>query len=91
MASAPESYIESLELFGMQFGLERMQRLLEQLGHPEATFDAIHVVGSNGKSSTVRFCEALLEAEGVRTGAYTSPHITTFRERIRVGGETLSE
>jgi dihydrofolate synthase/folylpolyglutamate synthase len=91
VASAPESYIESLELFGMQFGLERMQRLLEQLGHPEATFDAIHVVGSNGKSSTVRFCEALLEAEGVRTGAYTSPHITTFRERIRVGGETLSE
>jgi len=91
VASAPESYIESLELFGMQFGLERIHDLLDRLGNPEAEFDAIHVVGSNGKSSTVRFCEALLEAEGVRTGAYTSPHITTFRERIRVGGETLSE
>ena len=73
----------------MQFGLERMHDLLDQLGHPEAEFDAIHVVGTNGKSSTVRFCEALLEAEGVRTGAYLSPHITTFRERIRIGGETL--
>ncbi len=49
------------------------------------------MVGSNGKSSTVRFCEALLEGEGIRTGAYRSPHLTTFRERIRVGGEMMSE
>ena len=83
-------YIESLELMGMQFGLDRMHALMEALGHPEQRFDAIHIVGSNGKSSTVRFCEALLEAEGVATGAYTSPHITTFRERIRIGGETIS-
>lgn len=83
-------YIESLELMGMQFGLERMHALMEALGHPEHRFDAIHIVGSNGKSSTVRFCEVLLEAEGVATGAYTSPHITTFRERIRIGGETIS-
>src|SRR4051794_25648101 len=83
-------YIESLELMGMQFGLDRMHALMKALGHPEQRFDAIHIVGSNGKSSTVRFCEALLEAEGVATGAYTSPHITTFRERIRIGGETIS-
>ena len=50
VASAPESYIESLELFGMQFGLERIHDLLDRLGNPEAEFDAIHVVGSNGKS-----------------------------------------
>ena len=89
--TAADAYIDSLQLFGMQFGLERIHDLLGKLGNPEADFDAIHVVGSNGKSSTVRFCEALLEAEGVRTGAYLSPHITTFRERIRVAGETLSE
>ncbi|MDX6523847.1 MAG: dihydrofolate synthase / folylpolyglutamate synthase [Gaiellales bacterium] len=83
-------YIESLELMGMQFGLERMRALLEALDHPERRFDAIHVVGSNGKSSTVRFCEALLEAEGVRSGSYSSPHITTFRERIRIGGEVIT-
>jgi dihydrofolate synthase/folylpolyglutamate synthase len=83
-------YIESLELMGMRFGLDRMRALMQALGHPEQRFDAIHVVGSNGKSSTVRFCEALLEAEGVASGAYTSPHITSFRERIRIGGETIS-
>jgi dihydrofolate synthase/folylpolyglutamate synthase len=91
MVTSAEAYIESLELFGMQFGLERMQALLAELGNPEREFDAIHVVGSNGKSSTVRFAEALLEAEGVHTGAYLSPHLTTFRERIRIGGETIDE
>ena len=88
---AAEGYIESLELMGMEFGLERMHQLLEALGHPEREFDAIHVVGSNGKSSTARFCEALLEAEGVETGAYLSPHITSFRERIRLHGQVIDE
>jgi dihydrofolate synthase/folylpolyglutamate synthase len=91
MVTSAERYIESLELFGMQFGLERMHALLEALGHPEREFDAIHVVGSNGKSSTVRFAEALLEAEGVHTGSYLSPHLTSFRERIRIGGNTIDE
>ena len=89
--TSASGYIESLELMGMQFGLDRMQALMEALDHPEQRFDAIHVVGSNGKSSTVRFCEALLEAEGVASGAYLSPHLTTFRERIRIGGETIDE
>ncbi|MEA2161226.1 MAG: dihydrofolate synthase / folylpolyglutamate synthase [Solirubrobacteraceae bacterium] len=84
-------YIDSLELMGMAFGLDRIHALLAALGNPERDFDAIHVVGSNGKSSTVRFCEALLEAEGVATGAYLSPHITTFRERIRLRGEVIGE
>jgi len=84
-------YIDSLELMGMEFGLDRMHDLLAALGHPEREFDAIHVVGSNGKTSTVRFCETLLEAEGVRTGSYLSPHITTFRERIRLHGEAIDE
>jgi dihydrofolate synthase/folylpolyglutamate synthase len=91
MVTSAERYIESLDLFGMQFGLERMRALLDKLGHPERQFNAIHVVGSNGKSSTVRFAEALLEGEGIRTGAYLSPHLTTFRERIRIGGQTISE
>jgi len=85
-----ERYIDSLELFGMAFGLERMVDLLGRLGNPERSFDAIHVVGTNGKGSTVLFAEALLEAEGVRTGAYLSPHITSFRERVRIGGAEVS-
>src|SRR3954453_17288907 len=83
-------YIESLELMGMQFGLDRMHALMEALGHPEQRFDAIHIVGSNGKSSTVRFCEVLLEAGGGGPGSYPSPHTTAFRERIRIGGGTIS-
>ena len=82
-------YIDSLELMGMDFGLDRMRMLLDRLDRPQERFDAIHVVGTNGKSSTVRFCEALLRAEGIATGAYTSPHISTFRERIRIAGERI--
>ena len=80
-----EEHLLSLELFGMRFGLERMRRLLTVLGSPQERFRAVHVVGTNGKSSTVRFTAALLEAHGVRTGAYLSPHLTSYAERIRVG------
>src|SRR4051812_48536243 len=80
-----EEHLLSLELFGMRFGLERMRRLLTVLGSPQERFRSVHVVGTNGKSSTVRFTAALLEAHGLRVGAYLSPHLTTFAERIRVG------
>src|SRR5918997_747031 len=73
----------------MRFGLDRMRRLLTVLGSPQERFDAIHVVGTNGKSSTVRMTAALLEAHGVRTGAFLSPHLTSFAERIRIGDRDL--
>lgn len=79
------------ELFGMRFGLERMRRLLTVLGSPQQRFRSIHVVGTNGKSSTARFAAAMLEAHGVRAGAYLSPHLTYFRERIRLADADLSE
>ena len=84
-----EAHLLSLELFGMRFGLERMRRLLTVLGSPQERFKAIHVVGTNGKSSTVRMCAALLEAHGVRAGAFLSPHLTSFAERIRIGDADL--
>ncbi len=84
-----EAHLLSLELFGMRFGLERMRRLLTVLGSPQDRFAAIHVVGTNGKSSTVRMCAALLEAHGVRTGSFLSPHLSSFAERIRVGDADL--
>src|SRR5829696_6196232 len=73
----------------MRFGLERMRRLLTVLGSPQERFGAIHVVGTNGKSSTVRMTAALLEAHGACAGAFLSPHLTTFAERIRVGDRDL--
>jgi dihydrofolate synthase / folylpolyglutamate synthase len=84
-----EAHLLSLELFGMRFGLERMRRLLTVLGSPQERFRAIHVVGTNGKSSTARMAAALLEAHGVRTGTFLSPHLTSFAERIRIGDADL--
>ena len=86
-----EEYLLSLELFGMRFGLDRMHRLMTVLGLPQRRFASIHVVGTNGKSSTVRFCAAILERHGLRTGTYTSPHLGSFRERIEVGEEPVPE
>jgi dihydrofolate synthase/folylpolyglutamate synthase len=85
-----EEHLLSLELFGMRFGLERMRRLLTALGSPQERFEAVHVVGTNGKSSTVRMTAAVLEAAGVRTGSYLSPHLTTFAERMRIGDADLA-
>ncbi len=80
-------WLEALDSFGVKLGLERMHELLERLGHPERRYPAIHVVGTNGKTSVTRMAEALLAAEGLRVGAYTSPHVAGWSERIRVHGE----
>src|SRR5436190_11733662 len=79
-----ERLLLSLELFGMRFGLDRMRRLLTALGSPQERFGAVHVVGTNGKSSTVRMTAAILRRHGLRTGAYLSPHLVSFAERVRV-------
>jgi dihydrofolate synthase/folylpolyglutamate synthase len=86
-----EEYLLGLELFGMRFGLDRMHKLMTVLGMPQRRFASIHVVGSNGKSSTVRMIAAILERHGLRTGSYTSPHLDSFAERIEVGERPLSE
>jgi dihydrofolate synthase/folylpolyglutamate synthase len=79
-----ERYLLGLELFGMRFGLDRMRRLLTALEQPQERFPAIHVVGSNGKSSTTRMAAAILQRHGLRAGAYLSPHLISFAERVRV-------
>src|ERR687883_1970903 len=79
-----ERYLLSLELFGMRFGLDRMRRLMTALGSPQERFGSIHVAGTNGQSSTVRMTAAILARHGVRAGAYLSPHLVAFTERILV-------
>ena len=69
------------------FGLERMRVLLAALDDPQAGLPAVHVVGTNGKSTTTRKVEELLRAGGLRVGAYLSPHVKSWAERIRVDGE----
>ncbi|MFA4964539.1 MAG: cyanophycin synthetase [Thermoleophilia bacterium] len=85
------AYLHSLAAFGMRPGLERVSELLERLGRPQDAYRAIHIVGTNGKSSTTRYCEALLRASGLRAGAYLSPHIFGWNERVVVGGKPVPE
>ncbi|MCW3011135.1 MAG: bifunctional folylpolyglutamate synthase/dihydrofolate synthase, partial [Solirubrobacterales bacterium] len=85
-----EAYLLGLELFGMRFGLDRMRALLVALGAPQARFASVHVVGSNGKSSTTRMVAALLSAHGLRAGSYLSPHLVSFNERVRVAGHDVT-
>jgi dihydrofolate synthase/folylpolyglutamate synthase len=78
---APESQIEPT--------LDRVRAALDLMGHPERAYPTIHVAGTNGKSSTSAMIDSLLTAYGVRTGRFTSPHLETLRERIRLDGELI--
>jgi dihydrofolate synthase / folylpolyglutamate synthase len=85
-----ERYLLGLELFGMRFGLDRMRRLMTVLGSPQERYGTIHVVGTNGKSSTARMTAAILRRHGLRTGTYLSPHLVSFTERVRIDDEDSS-
>src|SRR5215468_9322614 len=75
----------------MVFDLSRIEALLDLLGSPQRAYPAIHLTGTNGKTTTARMIESLLRAHGLRTGLYTSPHLETVRERITVDGQPISE
>ena len=74
---------------GMRPGLERIEGLLSALGNPERRFTLVQVGGTNGKGSVAALLAAALQAAGRRVGLYTSPHLVSFRERIRVDGEPI--
>ena len=76
---------------GMRPGLARIEGLLGALGNPERRYTLVQVGGTNGKGSTAAMLAAMLRAQGRRVGLYTSPHLLTLRERIRVDGEAISE
>jgi dihydrofolate synthase / folylpolyglutamate synthase len=83
------AWIESLSPWPEEFGLGRMQALLAELDHPERAFPSVHVVGTNGKSTATRTIAALLRAEGLRVGAYTSPHVSGWEERLDTDAESF--
>jgi dihydrofolate synthase / folylpolyglutamate synthase len=74
----------------IQPSLDRIAALTGLLGDPQRAYPVIHVTGTNGKTSTARMTETLLRARGLRTGLFTSPHLSSIRERITVDGEPLS-
>src|SRR6185312_3308466 len=72
--------------------LDRILRLLADLGHPELRLPpTLHVAGTNGKGSTCAFARAMLEAQGLKVHVYTSPHLVHFNERIRIAGRLITE
>lgn len=74
----------------VQPSLERVREALAVLGNPERAFRSIHITGTNGKTSTARMVEALLRERGLRTGRFTSPHLTSVRERMAIDGAAIS-
>ncbi|HEV8419422.1 MAG TPA: folylpolyglutamate synthase/dihydrofolate synthase family protein [Candidatus Udaeobacter sp.] len=97
------AWLYGLERFGIKLGLENIRRLLDELSRrgdlqialggwkAAAPWKVIHVAGTNGKGSVCAMIDSICRAQGYRTGVFISPHLVTFRERIRVNGETISE
>jgi dihydrofolate synthase/folylpolyglutamate synthase len=75
----------------MDFDMQKIRDLMDVLGSPQRAYPAIHLTGTNGKTSTARMIDSLLRAHGLHTGRYTSPHLETVRERISLDGEPVSE
>ena len=73
------------------YDLARIETLLSRLGNPHLEFKSLLIAGTKGKGSTAAFSESMIRAAGYRTGLYISPHLHTFRERIQIGGELISE
>lgn len=86
-----EGFLDSLGMFRMELGLERMHRALDILGIAPDQVPCVQIVGTNGKGSTACFLENLAGSSGLKTGLYTSPHLVSVRERIRINQEFVSE
>ncbi len=84
-------YLYALQKHGVKLALSNSFRLMEVMGKPQGKFRSIHVAGTNGTGSTSAFIAAMLRAAGYRVGLYTSPHLVSFTERIRINGTPISE
>jgi dihydrofolate synthase/folylpolyglutamate synthase len=84
-------FLYGLRLFGAKFGLENTFKLAALAGNPQEKLRFIHVAGTNGKGSTCAMLESIFRASGLRVGLFTSPHLVSFRERIQVNRQLISE
>src|SRR5574341_2638011 len=84
-------YLYALQKHGIKLALSNTYALMEIMGNPHRAFRAVHVAGTNGKGSTSAFIAAMLRAAGYRVGLYTSPHLISFTERIRINSVPISE
>ncbi|MBR4151943.1 MAG: bifunctional folylpolyglutamate synthase/dihydrofolate synthase [Selenomonadaceae bacterium] len=84
-------YLDWLCVFGIKEGLERIKELTASLGEPQNFYRTIHVAGTNGKGSVCAMLAEMLKAQGLRVGLFTSPHLESYCERIKINGENISE
>lgn len=84
-------YLQSLEIFGVRLGLQRIEELLRRLDNPEKKYKTVHITGTNGKGSVAHFIANALIACGIKTALYTSPHLSCYEERVAIGGKLISE
>lgn len=87
----PDLLLKPYERFGIHLGLERIQRLLANLGNPQQQVPTIHIAGSNGKGSVCAYLSSILTHAGYRVGRYISPHLIDWRERICLNEQQISE
>lgn len=85
------NYLYSLQKHGIKLGLANTNRLMQLLGHPQKSFRSIHVAGTNGKGSTASAIASILHATGLKVGLFTSPHLVSFTERIKINNLQISE
>jgi dihydrofolate synthase/folylpolyglutamate synthase len=85
------SYLYNLQKHGIKLGLENIGRLMSALDNPHESFRSVHVAGTNGKGSTSAIIASILRTSGFRTGLFTSPHLVSFTERIRINSEEITE
>lgn len=84
-------HLYSLEYTGMKLGLDNIKALMEALGNPHRAFPAIHVAGTNGKGSVCNMLAAAFQANGYKTGLFTSPHLVSYTERMKITGKPITE
>ena len=84
-------YLERLSIFGIKHGLERINLLMEKLNFPQKNYATIHVTGTNGKGSVCAMLAEILKLDGRKVGLFTSPHLESYCERIKINGENISE
>ena len=84
-------FLQGLQMFGTNFGLENTFKLAALAGNPQNQLRFIHVAGTNGKGSTCAMLESIYRASGLRVGLFTSPHLVSFRERIQINRQLISE
>ena len=85
------AYLFSLQRFGIKLGLANITTLLKHLDNPHQKLRCIHIAGTNGKGSTAAFLQSILKHSGCRAGLFTSPHLVSFTERIRINDREIQQ